>query len=62
MRKDSVNQKEKFIGMDPGPAPMAKVVHLHNFENIQNRTEISLLMQAVLNGAEQVEYTDGIIF
>jgi hypothetical protein len=62
MGKDSVNQKEKFIGMDQGPASMAKVVHLYNFENIQNRNEIPLIMQAVLNGAEQAGYTDGIIF
>ena len=48
--------------MDQGPASMAEVVHLYNFENIRNRTETPLLMQAVLNGAEQAGYTDGIIF
>lgn len=62
MGKDSVDQKGKFIGMDQGPASMAEVVHLYNFENIRNRTETPLLMQAVLNGAEQAGYVDGIIF
>ena len=41
---------------------MAEVVHLYNFQNIRNRTEIPLLIQAILNGAEQAGYTDGIIF
>ena len=62
MGKDSVDQKGKFIGMDQGPASMGEVVHLYNFENIRNRTEIPILMQAVLNGAEQAGYMDGIIF
>ena len=62
MGKDSVDQKGKFIGMDQGPASMGEVVHLYNFENIRNRTETPLLMQAVLNGAKQVGYMDGIIF
>ena len=47
---------------DQGPASMGEVVHLYNFENIRNRTETPLLMQAVLNGAEQAGYMDGIIF
>ena len=58
MGKDSVDQN----GMDQGPASMEEVVHLYNFENIRNRTETPLLMQAVLNGAEQAGYMDGIIF
>jgi hypothetical protein len=62
MGKDSVDQKGKFIGMDQGPASMGEVVHLYNFENLRNRTETPLLMQAVLNGAEQAGYIDGIIF
>ena len=62
MGKDSVDQKRRFIGMDQGPASMEEVVHLYNFENIRNRTETPLLMQAVLNGAEQSGYMDGIIF
>ena len=62
MGKDGINQKGKFIGMDQGPASMEEVVHLYNFENIRNRTDIRLLMQAVLNGAEQAGYMDGIIF
>lgn len=48
--------------MGKGPASMEEVVHLYNFENIRNRTETPLLIQAVLNGAEQVGYMDGIIF
>lgn len=62
MGKDSVDQKRKFIGMDQGPTSMEQVVHLYNFENIRNRTETPLLMQAVLNGAEQTGYMSGIIF
>jgi hypothetical protein len=53
MGKDSVTQKETFIGLDQGPASMAEVVHVYNFENIRNRNEVPLLMQSVLNGAEQ---------
>ena len=30
MRKDSVYQKRKFIGIDQGPASMGEVVHLYN--------------------------------
>ena len=41
---------------------MAEVIHLYNFENMKNKTEIPILMQAVLNGAEQEGCTDGIIF
>jgi len=62
MGKDSVDQKGKFIGTNQSPASMAEVVHLYNFKNIRNRTEIPVLMQAVLNGAEQAAYMNGIIF
>ena len=62
MGKDSVDQKRKFIGMNQGSASMGKVVHLYNFENIRNKTETPLLMQVVLNGAEQAGYMDGITF
>ena len=41
---------------------MAEVIHLYNFENMKNKTEIPILMQAVLNKAEQVCDRDGIIF
>lgn len=62
MGKNSVKQKGRFIGMDQGPTSMGEVVHFYNFENIRNRTETPLLMQAVLNRAEQAGYMDGIIF
>ena len=62
MGKDSVDQKGKFIDMDQGPTSIEEVVHLYNFENIRNRTEIPILMQAVLNGTKQAGYMDGIIF
>ena len=62
MGKDSVDQKRKFIGINQGSASMGKVVHLYNFENIRNRAETPLLMQVVLNGAEQAGYMDGITF
>ena len=62
MGKDNVDQKEKFIGMDQGPVFMIEVVHLCNFENIRNKTEKPLFMQAVLNGTEQAGYMHGIIF
>ena len=62
MGKNNVDQKGKFIGMDQGPTSMGEVVHLYNFENIRNNAEKPLLMQAVLNGAEQAGYTDGILF
>ena len=62
MGKDSVAQKGNFLGRDQGPESMADVVHLYNFENIRDRTEVPVLIQAVLNGAEQAGYTDGMIF
>ena len=62
MGKDSVQQKRRFVGVDQGPTSKSDVVHLYNFKNIRNTAEIPLLMQAVLNGAEQAGYTDGIIF
>lgn len=62
MGNDSVDQKERFIGMDQGPSSIEEVVHLYNFENIRNKAETPLFMQAVLNGAEQAGYMDGIIF
>ena len=62
MGKDSVDQKGKFIDMDQGPTSIKEVVHLYNFENIRNKTEIPIFMRAVLNGAEQAGYMDGIIF
>ena len=62
MGKDSVNQKSKFLNINQGPVSIAEVIHLYNFENIRNKTEIPFLMQAVLNGAEQAGYTDGILF
>jgi len=33
-----------------------------NFKNIRNNAEKPFLVQAVLNGAEQAGYTDGILF
>lgn len=51
MGKDSVDQKKKFIGPDQGPASRLEIIHLPNFENIGNRIETPLLMQAVLNSA-----------
>ena len=62
MGKDSVEQKGRFVGVDQGPTSRSDVAHLYNFKNIRNTAEIPLLMQAVLNGAEQAGYTDGIIF
>jgi hypothetical protein len=62
MGNDSVEQKGRFVGVDQGPTSRSDVVHLYNFTNRRNTAEIPLLMQAVLNGAEQAGYTDGIIF
>ena len=62
MGKNSVAQKRRFIGMNKGPVCMEEVIHLYNFENIRDKTETPFLMQAVLNGAEQAGYIDGIIF
>lgn len=62
MGKKSVAQKEKFGGMNQGPASLNEVVHIYNFINIRNRDEVPFLMQAVLNGAEQAGYNGGIIF
>lgn len=62
MGKDSVAQKGRFIGVDPGITSESDVLHLYNFKKIRNTSEIPLLIQAVLNGAEQAGYTDGIIF
>ena len=62
MGKESVDQKERFIGLDKGPKSRDDVLHLYNFKNIRNNAEKPFLVQAVLNGAEQAGYTDGILF
>ena len=62
MGKDSVDQKERFIGLNKGPKSRDDVLHLYNFKNIRNNAEKPFLVQAVLNGAEQAGYTDGILF
>ena len=62
MGKDSVDQKERFIGLNKGPESRDDVLHLYNFKNIRNNAEKPFLVQAVLNGAEQAGYTDGILF
>jgi len=62
MGKDSVDQKGRFVGLDKGPKSRSDVLHLYNFKNIRNNAEIPFLVQAVLNGAEQAGYTDGIHF
>ena len=62
MGKDSIQQKDLFIGLDNGPKSRADVLHLYNFKKIRNNAEKPVLIQAVLNGAEQSGYTDGIRF
>nr|QUS63749.1 hypothetical protein [Haslea silbo] len=62
MGKDSVDQKERFIGLDKGPKSRDDVLHLYNFKKMRNNAEKPFLVQAVLNGAEQAGYTDGIRF
>lgn len=62
MGLDSVEQKQKFIGDEGGPLSMDEVIHVYNFGKIRDRTEVPSLMQAVLNGAEQAGYTDGVLF
>lgn len=51
LRNFEVNHKEK-----------SGVIHLINFNNIENKTEITVLIQAVLNGVEQQGTTEGFIF
>ena len=62
MGKKSIEQKKRFVGLGKGPASMEEVVHLYNFEKIRNRDEVPFLMQAVFNGAESKNYTNGVIF
>lgn len=62
MGLSSIEQKVNFLCLDKGPVSMEEVVHLYNFEKIKNGNEKALLVQAVLNGAKQACYTDGIIF
>ena len=62
MGKDSVDQKQRFVGYEQGPTSKSEVLHLYNFEKIRNSGEKPILMQAVLNGAEQSGWTGGIIF
>ena len=37
--KDSIDQKERFIGMNQYLTSMYEALHLYNFENIRNSTE-----------------------
>jgi hypothetical protein len=36
MGKDSVEQKDRFVGVDRSPTSRSDVVHLYNFKNIRN--------------------------
>ena len=58
MGKKSVQQKNRFIGVEQGPKSPADVLHVFNFENIRNSDEKLSLVEAVLNGAEQEGWTD----
>ena len=62
MGKDSVDQKQRFIGINKGTKSRNDVLHLYNFKNIRNNVEKPFLVQAVINGAEQAGYTDDILF
>jgi hypothetical protein len=62
MGKNSIKQKTKFIGLDKGPTSREDVVHLFNFEAMYDRDKVPVLMQAVLNGAEQQGCVDNLIF
>lgn len=62
MGKESINQKDMFVGLNKGPTSREDVLHLFNFEAIQNRAEVPVLVQAVLNGAEQQGYTNNLMF
>lgn len=62
MGKDSVKQKLNYIGFDQGPKSKEEVIHIYNFEDIRDRTEVPFLMQAVLNGSEQAGCTDDNFF
>ena len=56
------DQKERFIRLDKGLKSREDVLDLYNFKNIRNNAEKPFLVQAVLNGAEQAGYNDGILF
>ena len=60
MGKDSVVQKANWAR--EGVGSMEEIIHFYNFDKIRDKAEIPRLMQAVLNGAEQAGYADGIIF
>lgn len=62
MGRDSVEQKERFVGFDQGPKSKQDVLHLYNFKNIRNPDEKPFLVQVVLNGAENAGDQEGIAF
>ena len=59
MGKDLVEQKKRHLGKYLGPTSIEDVIHVYNFENIENKAEKRVLVQEVRNGAEQAGYTDG---
>ena len=62
MGRDSVKQKERFVGFDQGPKSKQDVLHLYDFKKIRNPDQKPSLVQAVLNGAENAGYQEGIAF
>ena len=62
MGKKSVAQKRYYVNKDGGPTHISRIYHVCNFEKIINRSEVLILVQEFLNGAEQAGYTDNIWF
>lgn len=62
MGRDSVDQKQRFIGLEQGPKSSDEVLHVYNFNKIIDRKEVPGLVQAVLDGAEEAGNTKGIMF
>lgn len=62
MGRDSVSQKGRFLGLPDGPQTPGDVFQVYDFKGMKNVDEIPSLMEAVVNGAEQAGYDEGIIF
>lgn len=57
MGKKSVKQKDFFLGIEEdGPQERSDVRHIYNFDDIKSVGERLMLMQAVINGAEDARY------
>jgi len=60
--KDSVKQKSRFLSLDDGIRCAEEVIHFFNLENISNKSEALIPVQASFNRMERMGCEEGLVF